>query len=846
MFSALLAGALILAASLLLGAAIMAIAGRPRHSAVGPATGLSALLVICGIAVKLPGHGTTAAIAVGLALIGCFIVFGRTRAPAGAVRIGAIVAVVGAVLVVAIPFATSGRVGILGQGLVNDDMASHLLFTEWVDTHAGPTPDLIKDGYPLGPHAIVAATAKVSGASLIEGFAGLTGAIAALAALTAYGALRGVRGLFRAPAAVLGAMSYLAAAYLAQGAFKEPMLALALLGFALALPGLRAAWSGKADGDHPAKAAIPLGVIAAGTIYNYSFPGLAWLLGAAIVWMLLVAWHERDRARGLVAGLRLGERLRSARGALLVAVGLPLLAAIPEVFRLASFSNFEAFNPKGTGPTVGFGNLRQALNPLEALGIWPSGEFRIAPQNATTPEIAFYLGGLLALVAFAWGLGQALARRESALPSALASGALVYLASLAVGTPYTQAKALAIVAPVVMLITLRGLLSADAIEDEEISDAASSSSTPGAAGAEGEASWWPPRPLRPVVSFGVPLLAIAFVGAAAFSTLLPLRQSAVGPDYHVQELQKMRPLIDGQRVLFLARDNFISWELIGSEVFAPITNHYDTEEVPALYRATDLNAKFDWDNMPISGPDGLDGFDWVITTSAAQQSETPRGFSPALRTTDFILWQRTGATGQRRTLFEPLNPGATLDCSNPAEAPLRKLNGTATVFPDQPVLGPTWSPSPALTQSKPAHQRIHLTPGRWDISIQYASTQAMSITAHGPGLDPPGLAKELRANLLFRGPSPFYSVGTIEVKNAGDVIFDVNVHDPPLAGRLLGTESKAYLGRLAATLADPARQQVPLSQSCGRYVDWYQLAPGTPPSALRGVQAPQPQPVAPD
>ena len=124
-----------------------------------------------------------------MALIGCFVVFGRTRAPAGAVRIGAIVAVIGAALVVAIPFATSGRVGILGQGLVNDDMASHLLFTEWIGSHAGPTPDLIKDGYPLGPHAIVAATAKVSGASLIEGFAGLTGAIAVLLALTAYGAL---------------------------------------------------------------------------------------------------------------------------------------------------------------------------------------------------------------------------------------------------------------------------------------------------------------------------------------------------------------------------------------------------------------------------------------------------------------------------------------------------------------------------------------------------------------------------------------------------------------------------------------------------------------------------------
>src|SRR4051794_20804636 len=236
MLSAALAGALIVAASLLLGSAIMAIAGLPRHSAAGPATGISALLVICGIAIKLPGHAVTAAVAVGLALIACFFVFARARVPAGTVRVGAIVVVVGAALVAAIPFATSGRVGILGQGLVNDDMASHLLFTEWISSHAGPTPDLIKDGYPLGPHAVVAATSKVSGASLIEGFAGLTGSIAALLALTTYAALPGVRGWLRVPAAVLAASPYLAAAYLAQGAFKEPMLALALLGFALSLP----------------------------------------------------------------------------------------------------------------------------------------------------------------------------------------------------------------------------------------------------------------------------------------------------------------------------------------------------------------------------------------------------------------------------------------------------------------------------------------------------------------------------------------------------------------------------------------------------------------------------------
>jgi hypothetical protein len=841
MLSALLAGALIAVASLLLGSAIMAIAGLPRHSAAGPATGISALLVICGIAIKLPGHAVTAAVVTGVALIGCFLVFGRTRLPAGMFRVGAIVVVIGAALVVAIPFATSGRVGILGQGLVNDDMASHLLFTEWISSHAGPTPDLIKDGYPLGPHAIVAATAKVSGASLIEGFAGLTGAIAVLLALTAYGALGGLRGWLRVPAAVLTSSPYLAAAYLAQGAFKEPLLALALLGFTLALPALRPQWSlapaspgyESDSGGHrvSTRAVVPLGVIAAGTIYNYSFPGLAWLLGTALVWMLVIALRERAAASSFIAGLRIRDRLRGAKRAIWLGIAIPVVAALPELVRLASFSSFKAFNPSGTGPTVGFGNLRQPLNPLEAFGVWPSGEFRITPANSTTPEIAFYLGALLALVAFAWGLGRALARRESALPSGLAAVTVLYLAALALGTPYTSAKALAIAAPLIMLVALRGLLAAEPLPGEE------KDVPPG-----GMAAWWPPRPLRAVSGIAVPLLIVVFAAAAAFSTLLPLRQSAVGPDYHLQEMLRMRPIVDGQNVLFLGRDNFVSWELIGSEVYAPITNHYDVEETHALYRATDLNAKFDWDNVPQFV---MNHFNWVVTTSAAMQSEAPRGFVPRLRTGDFILWHRDHPVGQRRTLYEPLNPGAPLDCSNPEQAPITKVNGTATVFTVQPVVGKVWNPSPALTQTKPGHMRLYLTPGRWDLSIQYASTQPLHVTASGPGLADP-FSADLRTNLLFRGPSPYYPVGSFDVQQAGTVIVNVDVGDPPLVGRLLRTESKAYLAGLAATRSDPARETIPLRQACGRYVDWYEVAPGTPPSALRGVVAPQSQPIQSD
>ena len=58
-------------------------------------------------------------------------------------------------------------------------MASHLLMASWIDEGFKPEPVLIDQGYPLGPHALVAGLADLLGTGLIEAFAGLTLAIPA-------------------------------------------------------------------------------------------------------------------------------------------------------------------------------------------------------------------------------------------------------------------------------------------------------------------------------------------------------------------------------------------------------------------------------------------------------------------------------------------------------------------------------------------------------------------------------------------------------------------------------------------------------------------------------------------
>ena len=101
-----------------------------------------------------------------------------------------------------LPFLIAGSVGILGAGLVNDDMASHLIIADYIADPRGPEPSFVEGGYPIGPHAIVAAVAEVTGIGLVEVFAGLTLALRGPRGPDRRSAmLRGLRPSLRVPSA---------------------------------------------------------------------------------------------------------------------------------------------------------------------------------------------------------------------------------------------------------------------------------------------------------------------------------------------------------------------------------------------------------------------------------------------------------------------------------------------------------------------------------------------------------------------------------------------------------------------------------------------------------------------
>ncbi len=542
----------VLAASCVVGQAVFALCGAVRWSWLAPAVGLAILIAVAWGAVRLPGHALASAAAIGalfVASLAC-VAWRRSWPREG---LGPALAAAGVtVLAASIPFIVEGRFGILGTGL-NPDMSQHLFAADALSHGAGGR--LLSQGYPLGPHALVVAVSKLTGCGLVHGFDGLMGATAVCASLAPLALLGGLVPWRRVACAALVALPYMAASYLIQGAFKETIEALFVLAFAVGLHELGRETPVDARSPGPLSA-IPLAALAVGAVYAYSFPGLVWLLGAAGVWAA-IELAVTARSAGSAAAARLARRSAPAAAAALAAI---CVVSAPELGRMIDFASFETFNPSGPG----LGNLFNPISPLEALGIWPSGDFRLDPGDGAVPAVGFYLGELLGLAALAYGLVWWIRRRERAVPAAFAVAAALFAYAHFTGTPYQAAKSIVIAAPLAMLISARALISDEPLVDLGGMRAVVARRRGGIAGA-----------LARHRSLVRATLTLAFGAAAAGSSLLALANGPVGPATYTPALTELRGRLGQGSTLVLApprmladehgRD-YLVWELRGGRV----------------------------------------------------------------------------------------------------------------------------------------------------------------------------------------------------------------------------------------------------------------------------------------
>jgi hypothetical protein len=769
--------ALIGAASLLLGRAILAASGRERWSWLEPAVGFGALVAVAGLLVRLPGRGTTATIGLLVLLVLGAAGLRRPYRLEGAVAQGAAVALV-LVAALSIPFAVNARWGLLGVGF-NNDLGLHLAWSEWLRSGFGPAPD---SGYPLGPHGVAIAVAAVPRIGLGQAFVGELLAIAILTGLTALGPLAGLGGARRVLAAALVAVPYLAASYFAQAAFKETAEALFVLAFAIALPSL---WPPPAGGRRRWLAVAPLGVLLAGIFFSYSFAGLAWPLAIAALWSLTLAPVRRALApRSLLRLLVRPATLAWIAG---------LTAAVAVLAFVGPFGFAGGFSDVAGSQTYG------PVSPGEALGVWPAANYRLdAAGGAPLAGVAVAVG----LAALAFGIIWWVRRRELAVPVALAGCVLVYLVSLPFSGDYSQAKALMIGSPLAMLIAARALLSGP------------------------EAGWRGSSTPQRAERLGWVALATVFLAGAAYSTFLALREAPVGPAGHGSELRAFVPELRGQRVLFAGQDRFAAYELLGAATDVPLVEF----PVPDLVQSPtkpfdtgDAYSPIDFDSFTSRT---LDRYAFVVTGSAAWNSQAPPNFKVAGRTPSFILWRREGKTPQdRQTLLEGTEPAAPVDCAAPEIRILVAHPARASVFP-KPVIGPRegWAGGPTLKTGQSTSQTLDLPAGRWLLSLQYFSP--FGLTLAGPGFSQklmPALDGQRPNTISLGNNGQYWPAGEITTRRAGPVRLTVRADDASTLQALSGFDGEAQIGRLVAVESRPHRT-MPLAGTCGRWLDFYEGA----------------------
>lgn len=764
---------LVMLFSILVGRAITRLAGRERWSGLEPVAGFATLIAVEGLLARIPGGRWLLIVGLILLLAGsAWLVRRPRRADLPEVSAGLVVTLAIAFVATNIPFLLTGHWGILGMGY-NNDLGLHLAWADWLRSGFGTEPG---PGYPLGPHALAAVLAFLPKLNLATVFTGQLMAIVLLTAWTALVALDRLGSWRRALAAVLVAVAYLPAAYFAQAAFKELAAALMLLAFTVEIAYLL----GRPAGRFERRNLLVPGILVAGIVFSYSFPGLVWP-AAVLVAAAIADPRARARMRPAALARSVGHMpvLVWVAGAVLVVVALAFAGPFGFGKDFAEVAKSDAFGP---------------VSPLEGLGVWLNHDYRLNGSSETILPVVCGIVGVAALLLSLWWWFRG---RPSVWPAAFLGCLFVYLVSLPWMGEYSLAKALAVSAPVTMVVILTALLSGP--------------SRPGAAAVAGWA-----------------VLATVFVAGAAASSFMVLRDAPVSPPGHGAELASFRGKVQGHSVLYLDQDRFAPWHLSGSRVGVPLDEFPDPDVIEnpkKPFQGDRGQSTIDFDSF---APETFDNFDFAITTSAGWQSAPPPFYREVARTADYILWRRTGPAFGRPIMREMTMPAKLVDCEGEAGRFFRKINGRAVLMPETKVIyGDEWQPGAALLPGKSAEATTTLPPGEWRVSFQYFSPGGLRLRA--PGYDRgfrAALDGQRLANMDTGSNGQYWPGGVIRIDRKQQVRFTVTTKGPSTIQKLTGYSRKTQLGRLVLTRA-AARERTSMDQICDRWVDFYRWKDAT-------------------
>jgi hypothetical protein len=323
-------------------------------------------------------------------------------------------------------------------------------------------------------------------------------------------------------------------------------------------------------------------------------------------------------------------------------------------------------------------------------------------------------------------------------------------------------------------------------------------------------------------------LAVAFIGGAAYSSFLVLRDGPVGPPGHGSELQSFLPILHGKPVLYAGQDRYAAYDLLGADTHVPLVEFPDPAISPnpeKPFDTGDAYSPIDFDSFTRGT---LERFPYVITGHAAWNSQAPPGFRRVAATPSFILWKHVGMTPkERRVLLEGTDAGALAGCEAPEIRILLSSRGRAGVFPETVFGAKTgWDSGEVLRTGESTAQTLDLTAGRWRLSLQYFSPFELTLTAPGFHRTLEPAQDGQRPNTIsLANDGQFWPAGTID-SHGGPIRFTLTAAEPSTLQKLTGYDGSAHVGNLVAVAAGRERT-VPLGAACNHWIDWYE-APEIP------------------
>lgn len=640
-----------------------------------------------------------------------------------------------------IPFVVHGDVGIQGVS-VNNDMSAHLAMADAIRYDGVFAAQGIHDTYPVGPHAVVALMGSLLGIGTVLAFAAFSLAAVLLLAMAGLAVVRDATPMGRWLVALAVAVPYLVASFYGQGAFKEVLLAGLLL--AMTATFMR---GGIGTGLFRW---LPLGVILAGAVAAYSYGAVLWFAPVVVIWLSGQALSSPGRRVSAIKE-NVFPVLVAALGA-----GLLLVPQAPRVYRYLldnSATNFDG---------SALGNLAGRIPIWEASPVWASLDFRYLPSDPLTTGVIAGIVLACAVAASAWWV----TRGDWIVPLTALLTVLAWVYLDRRQTPYLAAKGVVILAPMLGALVVGPVVTRGG---------------------------WLSASHRWRLPVAATTMLVVVLGLQ--STVNAMRFARVGSLDHINQLQQFRADVKGATVTFLGNDDFVRWVFPMSEVNAPFVGYQILPTRPE--KAWKDGEAFDVDSI---AADALNQSDFLIAPNDPAGSALPPQFSRVRETRDFVLYRRDGTVAPRTLLAEGQQAAARLACNTPSGRAIVRAGGTAILGPRQVEAGAL-----SVEPGRSGAVTLRLTPGVWDLALQYGSARRFAVTAGG-------VTRVMSANLDRAGPR--YLAGTVRSRATGPVKVEFRVD-----GNALARKAQALnVSSLVAVRRAP-QVEVPVQHACGKLVD---------------------------